>query len=117
MRDYFSYSFDGFPGDEDNGSMAAWYILSAMGFYPLCPGSGTYQIGIGFFDKMKVKLSNGNILEIETKENYPHKNFLERCEIDGKLVKSKEISHQDLIKAKKISFKLNLLPSEEAYEN
>ena len=116
MRDYFSYSFDGFPGDEDNGSMAAWYILSAMGIYPLCPGSGTYQIGLGFFDKMKVKLFNGNSLEIESKENYPHKNFLESLNIDGKPFKSKEISHQDLIKAKKISFKLSLLPSEDAYE-
>ena len=115
MRDYFSYSFDGFPGDEDNGSMAAWYILSAMGIYPLCPGSGTYQIGLGFFDKMKVKLFNGNSLEIESKENYPHKNFLESLNIDGKPFKSKEISHQDLIKAKKISFKLSLLPSEDAY--
>ena len=88
-----------------------------MGIYPPCPGSGTYQIGIGFLDKMKVKLSNGNILEIETKENYPHKNFLENLNIDGKPFKSKEISHQDLIKVKKISFRLNLLPSEEAYEN
>lgn len=117
MRDFFSYSFRGFPGDEDNGSMAAWFILSAMGIYPLLPGSGFYEMGISFFDKMQVKLSSGNILEIKTKENYPHKNFVNKIEIDGKIQRGKKISHEDFIKAQKITFSLNLLPKEANYEN
>lgn len=116
MKDYFSYNFRAYPGDEDNGSMSAWYILSAMGIYPLCPGSSLYEVGIGFFDKMKVKLSNGNILEIETKENYPHKHFVDKVEVDGKILKDKKISHEDLIKARKITFSLGLVPSEENYD-
>lgn len=113
MKNYFSYSFRAYPGDEDNGSMSAWFILSAMGIYPLCPGSGSYEMGISFFDKMKVKLSNGNILEIETRENYPHKNFVKAIKVDGKLKKDKKISHEDLIRAKKISFSLGLVPSKD----
>lgn len=97
--------------------MAAWFILSSMGIYPLCPGSGFYEMGISFYDKMTVKLSAGSILEIETKENYPHKNFVGTIEIDGKFIKNKRISHADLIRAKKITFNLNLLPNERNYDN
>ena len=116
MKDYFSYDFRGYPGDEDNGSMSAWFILSAMGIYPLCPGSGSYEVGIGFFDKMKIKLSTGSTLEIETLENYPHKNFVEKVEVDNMVLKDKKISHQDFIKSKNIKFKLKLVPSEENYD-
>lgn len=117
MRDYFSYDFRGFPGDEDNGSMAAWYILSAMGIYPLFPGSDFYELGIAFYDKMQVNLSTGSSLIIECRENYPHKNFIRSIEIDGKVIKNKRISHADLIRAKKITFNLNLLPNEKNYDN
>lgn len=116
MRDYFSYNFRGFPGDEDNGSMASWFILSAMGIYPIAPASGFYELGISLFDKMKVKLSSGNTIEITTSENYPHKNFVKDIKVDGKILEGKRISHEDLIKAREIVFSLNILPERGDYE-
>lgn len=116
MRDYFSYNFRGFPGDEDNGSMASWFIFSAMGIYPIAPASGFYELGISLFDKMKVKLSSGNTIEIRTSENYPHKNFVKDIKVDGKILEGKRISHEDLIKAREIVFSLNILPERGDYE-
>lgn len=53
-----------FPGDEDNGSMSAWYILGVLGFYPVCPGSGEYVLGVCNARKITVMLGSGNILNI-----------------------------------------------------
>lgn len=116
MRDYFSYNFRGFPGDEDNGSMASWFILSAMGIYPIAPASGFYEMGISLFDKMKVKLSSGNTIEIRTSENYPHKNFVKDIKVDGKILVGKRISHEDLIRSREIVFSLNMVPKRGDYE-
>lgn len=116
MRDYFSYNFRGFPGDEDNGSMASWFILSAMGIYPIAPASGFYELGISLFDKMKVKLSSGNTIEITTSENYPHKNFVKDIKVDGKILEGKRISHEDLIRSREIVFSLNMVPKKGDYE-
>ncbi|MDO5047012.1 MAG: GH92 family glycosyl hydrolase [Anaerococcus sp.] len=110
LLDYFSYSLDGFPGDEDNGSMAAWFILSAMGIYPLSPASGSYELGIGLFDKMEVKLPAGNKLIIEVEENYPHKRFVDYIKKDGQRIDQGKISHEALLKASHIKFRLNLCP-------
>ncbi len=59
------YSPDTFAGDEDTGSMSAWYILTAMGFYPICPGKPDYVLGQSFFPEMTVHLARGKTLQIE----------------------------------------------------
>lgn len=119
LLNYFSYDFRAFPGDEDNGSMAAWYILSAMGIYPLSPGSGFYELGIGLFDKMEVNLYNDNKLTIRVEENYPHKKFVGSISLDGEKYRQTRISHKDLIKSRELKFSLNLLPEirEDGHEN
>ena len=58
------YNENVFPGDEDNGSMSAWYIFGVLGFYPVCPGSGEYVLGVCNARNMTVKLGSGNILNI-----------------------------------------------------
>ena len=59
------YSPDGFAGDEDTGSMAAWYVLSALGFYPVCPGKAEYVLGQPLFKRATVKLPEGKALVVE----------------------------------------------------
>ena len=54
-----AFSPDVFPGDEDNGSMAAWYVFACLGLYPLCPGSGEYVLSEGIPGKIKIHLENG----------------------------------------------------------
>lgn len=64
MDRLYSWAPDGYCGDEDNGQTSAWYVFSAMGFYPVCPGSDEYAIGRPYFPHMKVHLENGRTLEI-----------------------------------------------------
>jgi predicted alpha-1,2-mannosidase len=59
------YSPETFPGDEDTGSMSAWFIFSALGFYPLCPGKPEYTVGESFFPSITVHLPEGKTLRIE----------------------------------------------------
>ena len=60
---------DGYCGDEDNGQTSAWYVFSALGFYPVCPGSNQYVLGAPYFDQVKVHLENGNSLLIRRDNN------------------------------------------------
>lgn len=64
MDRLYSSAPDGYCGDEDNGQTSAWYVFSAMGFYPVCPASDQYAIGRPYFPRMKVHLENGRTLEI-----------------------------------------------------
>ena len=57
---------DGYCGDEDNGQTSAWYVFSAMGFYPVCPGSGQYVLGTPYFKSMKLHLENGKEVDIQS---------------------------------------------------
>lgn len=109
LLNYFRYDFKGYPGDEDNGSMSAWYILSALGIYPVCPGTNEYMLGIGLFDKVSIKLANGNTLQILVDENYHHKKFVDTIKIDGKVIEERRISHDDFINAKEIVYRLNII--------
>lgn len=109
LLNYFRYDFKGYPGDEDNGSMSAWYILSALGIYPVCPGTNEYMLGIGLFDKVSIKLANGNTLKILVEENYHHKKFVDTIKIDGKVIDERKISHEDFINAKEIVYRLNII--------
>ena len=64
MDRLYSSAPDGYCGDEDNGQTSAWYVFSAMGFYPVCPASDQYAVGRPYFPRMKVHLENGRTLEI-----------------------------------------------------
>lgn len=67
----FRNTADGFPGDEDNGTMAAWFILSCLGFYQMCPSRPDFTMSLPLFDKITVKLANGRTLTIEKSEMKP----------------------------------------------
>lgn len=103
----FDTGFQAFPGDEDNGSMAAWYILSCLGFYPLCPGNGRYELGIPQFDKVQLQLADGHKLTITTKNNHDHYDFARSAILDGNPIQ--QLSHDQLIKADTLDFNLSLL--------
>ena len=69
MEKLYSATPDGYCGDEDNGQTSAWYIFSALGFYPVCPGTDQYIIGTPLFKEAKLHLENGKCLTIEAKNN------------------------------------------------
>lgn len=110
LLNYFKPTFEAYPGDEDNGSLSAWYILSSLGFYPTCPGSNIYDLGIAFYDEAKIHLYNGNILTIKVNENFHHKNFVNSLYIDGKRYSNNKINYEKLVNAKVIEFNLGIVP-------
>ncbi len=107
----FHPSWEAYPGDEDNGSLSAWYIWSALGFYPTCPGKPNYDLGIPLFDHLRIYLAKeGKWLDIHTEQNHNHFNFVKECRLDKNLVST--IQHQDLLKAEQLTFTLSWLPSQ-----
>ena len=105
----FRAGWDAYPGDEDNGSLSAWYVWSAIGLYPTCPGKASYDLGIPLFDHLRVYLAEKEQwLDIRTQQNHEHFHFVQDCRLDGKEVQS--IDHQDLLNAQSLDFTLSWLP-------
>lgn len=75
---------DGYCGDEDNGQTSAWYVFSAMGFYPATPASDQYVIGAPLFQKVTVKLENGKQIVINAPENSADNKYIQAAKFNGK---------------------------------
>ena len=107
----FRAGWDAYPGDEDNGSLSAWYVWSALGLYPTCPGKASYDLGIPLFDHLRVYLAEKNQwLDVRTQQNHEHFHFVQNCLLDGK--EKQSISHQELLNAKTLEFNLGWLPKQ-----
>ena len=110
-QEAFRAGWDAYPGDEDNGSLSAWYVWSALGFYPTCPGKASYDLGVPLFDHLRVYLAEKNQwLDVRTQQNHEHFHFVQDCRLDGKEVQS--IGHKDLLDAQSLDFNLNWLPKQ-----
>jgi len=104
MDKLYLASPDGLCGDEDNGQTSAWYVFSAMGFYPVCPGSNQYVIGSPLFKKVTLSLENGNIFIIEAPENSEKNSYIAAAKLNGNVWTSNYLNHADIIKGGKINF-------------
>ena len=106
----FRAGWDAYPGDEDNGSLSAWYVWSTLGLYPTCPGKASYDLGIPLFDHLRVYLAEKDQwLDIHAHQNHEHFHFVQDCHLDGQEVQS--IDHQDLLNAQSLDFTLSWLPN------
>lgn len=106
----FSAAPDGYPGDEDNGSMAGWYIFNSLGFYPVTPGTGEYVIGMPLVKKATLKLASGHTLIIQATPNQPQHLFIQETTFNdaphGKLY----FTHEELLAGGVIDFQLGIVP-------
>ncbi|MGI6222702.1 MAG: GH92 family glycosyl hydrolase [Prevotella sp.] len=84
MERLYSATPDGYCGDEDNGQTSAWYVMSALGFYSVCPGSGEYALGSPLFKKVIIHHSNGKTTQINAPGNSRDNRFIGSVSIDGK---------------------------------
>ena len=84
MDRLYSSKPDGYCGDEDNGQTSAWYVFSALGFYPVCPASDEYAVGSPLFRKAVIHLENGREIRIEAPENSPSSRYVRRMTLDRK---------------------------------
>lgn len=102
---------DGYCGDEDNGQTSAWYIFSAMGFYPVCPGSTQYVLGAPLFKKSTVTLENGKKLTIEAPANSPANRYVKSVIINGKPYTKNYIDHKTIMNGGRIVFEMSDVPN------
>jgi predicted alpha-1,2-mannosidase len=102
---------DGYCGDEDNGQTSAWYVFSALGFYPVCPGSDQYVIGSPLFRKMSVHLENGNTIGINAPDNGHDQRYISSVKLNGKDYTKNYFTHDDLMKGAKIDFSMSDKPN------
>jgi len=102
---------DGYCGDEDNGQTSAWYVFSAIGFYPVCPGSGQYIIGAPLFRKITLHLENGKTFTIKAPDNSEKNIYINEAYLNGKKYDHNYINHTDIIKGGELLFKMSSLPN------
>ncbi len=102
---------DGYCGDEDNGQTSAWYIFSAMGFYPVCPATTQYVIGTPYFKKVIVSLENGKQLVIEAPANSDKNLYVQNLQVNGKPYTKNWLDHGELLKGGRVLFDMKAVPS------
>ena len=100
------YTPDTFAGDEDTGSMSAWFVLSALGFYPVCPGKPEYTLGSPLFARSVVHVPGGVTFTIEAQGNAPDAVFVRRASLDGKTVAGNLIDHAAIMKGGTLHFEM-----------
>ncbi|MDR0714626.1 MAG: GH92 family glycosyl hydrolase [Bacteroidales bacterium] len=98
MKKLYLPSPDGYCGDEDNGQTSAWYVFSALGFYPVCPGSGQYVLGSPLFRKTTLLLENGNTFTVEAPENSENNVYANHWKWNGTAYPALFIRHSDILK-------------------
>ena len=117
MEDNYTTLPGGLTGNDDSGQMSAWYIFSAMGFYPVCPGTDQYIIGSPIFDKVTVHLNKpryDNVtLTIKAEKVSPENKYIQSMTINGKQWKNSWFSHKDIEKGGEIVFKMGPQPNRE----
>ncbi len=102
---------DGYCGDEDNGQTSAWYVFSALGFYPVCPGTDEYVIGAPLFKKATLHFENGNNLVIDAQNNSKENLYIESLRVNGQESTRNYLKHADLLQGGTIEFKMDSHPN------
>lgn len=110
MDGMYSPQPDGLCGNEDCGQMSAWYVLSAMGFYPVCPGNTAYSIGTPLFKRVTINLESGRKFRIEADDVSSQNIYIQRLTLNGREVKSSFIDHSDIMAGGTLRFKMGESP-------
>lgn len=110
MNRMYQATPDGYCGDEDNGQTSAWYVFSAMGFYPVTPAVDQYVLGAPLFKKVTLKLDNGKEVIIQAPENSADNKYVKSLQMNGKTHTKNWLSHSDLQKGAVLDFKMTNQP-------
>lgn len=102
---------DGYCGDEDNGQTSAWYVFSALGFYPVCPGSGEYAIGTPYFKQVKLHLYDGKTISIDAPQCSSANKYISSMTLNGKPWNMNYLKLNDLKQGASIVFNLSAQPN------
>jgi predicted alpha-1,2-mannosidase len=97
LREMYKDQPDGISGNEDCGQMSAWYILSALGFYPVSPSSGAYVLGSPIVDKATLRLPGGKSFVLDVKNNAPQNLYIQAVTLNGKPYPDSYLLHRDIV--------------------
>ncbi len=106
MRKFYHSGPDGYCGDEDNGQTSAWYIFSALGFYPVCPASGEYALGSPLFDRATITPQGGKKIVVSAAGNSADNVYVDSFRLGGRKHSANYITHDQLRSGAKLSFKM-----------
>lgn len=111
LRRLYFATPDGYCGDEDNGQTSAWYVMSALGFYSVCPASDQYVLGAPLFKKAKVNLENGKTIELSAPANSDENRYVQSLKVNGKAYDKNYFTHDQLLRGVKLQYQMSNKPN------
>ena len=110
MSDFYTDQPDGIIGNEDCGQMSAWYVFSAMGFYPVNPVSGKYEIGTPLFPEMKLHLANGKTFTVLAPKVSKENIYIQSIKVDGQPYDKTYLTHEQIMSGATVEFEMGDIP-------
>ena len=111
MDKLYTAAPDGYCGDEDNGQTSAWYVFSALGFYPVCPASDQYVLGTPLFKSVNLHLDNGKTVSIKANNNSSENFYVKNLNVNGRPYSKNYVTHGDLLKGIKMDYTMDSKPN------
>ena len=111
MNKMYRNNIDGLCGNDDCGQMSAWYILSSMGFYPVCPGTDQYILGSPLFKNVTLNLENGKKVVIKANNNGEANRYISSMKVNGKNYTKNYLTHGDLMRGMNILYNMSATPN------
>ncbi|MDR1274344.1 MAG: GH92 family glycosyl hydrolase [Odoribacteraceae bacterium] len=111
MNRMYRNNIDGLCGNDDCGQMSAWYLFTAMGFYPVCPGGDQYVLGAPYLPYLKIRLENGRSLEIKAPGVSDRRRHVKSVRLNGKPLDRRYLTHADIANGATLEFEMTARPS------
>ena len=111
MDSMYDSTVEGLCGNDDAGQMSAWYIFSALGFYPVTPGAPVYALGSPLVKEAKIHLSNGKILSIKASNQSENNIYVKSVKVNGKIIEGTQLYHKDIMNGGEIIFEMTAKPT------
>ena len=111
MNRLYNANPDGYCGDEDNGQTSAWYVFSALGFYPVCPGANQYAMGAPYFKRAVIHFENGKTMTISAEGNSDTNRYVNSMTLNGAEYTHNYLNHADLVKGGSMDYQMAATPN------
>ena len=108
---------DGYCGDEDNGQTSAWYVFSALGFYPVTPATDEYVLGAPLFKEVTIQLPSGKTIEIHAPDNSRENRYIKSATVNGKSYGRNFVNHSELVDDAVLYFEMTDKPNKQRGTN
>lgn len=113
MTKMYNWTENGYPGDEDQGQTSSWYVLSALGFYSVCPGTDQYVIGSPLFKKVTITMEDGRKLVISAPGNSADAMYIDSISLNGRILERNYITYKEIVGGGVLEFRMSTKPNME----